>query len=57
MALDESISKSDIEEHSNGLSFVYSKKMAKYMDGVVVDYVKTMFGRRIVIESPHSGHC
>ncbi len=57
MALDESISRNDLEEQSNGFSFVYSKKFAQHMDGVIIDYVRTMFGRRIVIESRHSGHC
>ena len=57
MALDESISNNDVEEKSNGFSFVYTKNLVPYMDGVVIDYVKTMFGRRLTIDSPFSGSC
>lgn len=57
MALDESISNDDVEEKSDGLSFVYSKNLTPYMDGVVIDYAKSMFGRRLTIDSPLSGSC
>ncbi len=57
MALDESISNDDVEEQLGGLSIVYSKKLTPYMDGVVIDYVKSMLGRRLTIDSPFSGSC
>lgn len=57
MALDESISENDVVEEEAGLSFVFQKNFAPYMENVVVDYVKTWFGRRLVIESPLTGNC
>lgn len=57
MALDESISTNDVEEKSGDFSLIYSKNLAQYMEGVKIDYVKTMFGPRLTIDSPLSSQC
>lgn len=57
MALDESIGVQDEAQDVDGVKLVYAKDIARYMEGVVVDYVKSWFGKRLVIHSAFSGNC
>ena len=57
MALDESISPDDVTLEIEGLPFVYSKRLAFYMENVSIDYTKSWFGNRLVIQSPYGGDC
>ncbi|MCY0876482.1 MAG: hypothetical protein OWT28_09480 [Firmicutes bacterium] len=57
MALDETIRVEDEAQDVDGLKLVYAKEMARYMEGVTVDYVKSWFGKRLVIHSALAGNC
>lgn len=57
MALDESMGMQDDAQDVDGVKLVYAKDIARYMEGVIVDYAKSWFGKRLVIQSSFSGNC
>lgn len=58
MTLDESFSETDdVLEKINNLPFIFRKSLAPYMDGLVIDYIHSWFGWRLVLESEYGGNC
>jgi Fe-S cluster assembly iron-binding protein IscA len=39
------------------LEFVYYRRFGNLLEGLKIDYVKTWFGKRLVIQSPLAGQC
>jgi Fe-S cluster assembly iron-binding protein IscA len=57
MALDETMETDDVEYEVDGVRFVYPKQMGYLMEQVEIDYVRSWFGKRLVVQSAHGGTC
>jgi len=55
LTLDESKNEDDILNEEYGISMVSEKKLASYMEGVIVDYVESHYGGGFEIKTSSSG--